>query len=38
MDIQMVSHETAALADNSLNTYVDISYNIYDGWKKRFNI
>lgn len=29
-----VSHETAALADNSLNTYVDLSYTIYDGGKK----
>lgn len=29
-----VSHETSASADNSLNTYVDISYNLYDGGKK----
>lgn len=29
-----VSHETAGLANNSLNAYVDISYNIYDGGKK----
>ncbi len=29
-----VSHETAALANNSLNTYVDVSYNLYDGGKK----
>lgn len=29
-----VSHETAALADNSLNAYVDVSYSIYDGGKK----
>ena len=31
-----VSHETAGLADNSLNAYVDLSYNIYDGGKKDF--
>ena len=29
-----VSHETAGLANNSLNSYVGISYNIYDGGKK----
>ena len=29
-----VSHETAAFANNSLNAYIDVSYNIYDGGKK----
>lgn len=29
-----VSQETVALADNSFNTYIDVSYNIYDGGKK----
>nr|WP_321265894.1 TolC family protein [uncultured Sulfurimonas sp.] len=29
-----VLHETAAFADNSLNAYVDVSYELYDGGKK----
>ncbi len=29
-----VAKETASLADNSLNAYVDVSYSLYDGGKK----
>ena len=29
-----VLHETAAFADNSLNAYIDVSYELYDGGKK----
>lgn len=28
------SHETAQYANNALNTYVDVSYTVYDGGKK----
>lgn len=29
-----VSHETAGYADNSMNAYIDVSYNLFDGGKK----